>query len=69
MRAKNLRFARHAIDADRDLGATRFEPDAFGLKADLYALRLEDFADRIRNFLILARYEPRRLFDNRDLCS
>ncbi len=69
MRADDLRFAGGAIDADRDLRAARFEPDAFGLEPDLYAFRLQDFADRIRDLLVLARHEPRRLFHHRDFRS
>ena len=69
MRTENLGFARCAIDADRDLRAARFELDAFGFEPDLDALRLQDFADRIRDFLVLARNKPRRLFHHRDFRS
>ena len=69
MRAHHLGFAGRAIDADRDLLAARLELDAFGLKPNFYAFGLEDFADRVRDFLVLARNEPRRLFHHRDFGS
>ena len=40
MRAKDLGRTGHAVDADRDLGAARFELDAFRVEPDFDALRL-----------------------------
>ena len=39
------------------------------VEPDLYAFRLEDFADRIRDLLILARHEPFPLFHHRHFRS
>ena len=69
MRTENLGFASCAIDADRDLRAPRFELNALRFKPNLNALGLQDFADRIRDFLVLPRNEPRRHLHHRDLCS
>src|SRR6202011_1830826 len=69
MRAQDLGLTGHAIDADRNLRAARFELDAFGLEPNFYAFRLQDFADRIRDLFVLALNQPRRLFDNRDFRS
>ena len=53
-----------AISAPR--GSNRMHSD---VEPDLDAFRLEDFADRVRDFLVLARHEPRRLFHHRDFRS
>jgi hypothetical protein len=63
-RADDGRLPFLAVDADQHPSLVRREADALGAGADGDALPEEDLPDRLRDVLVLAGDEPRRLLDD-----
>src|SRR3954453_9726252 len=65
VRAAHARFTFLALEADRNAVSFAREAQAFGARAHGDAFGLEDFPDRLRHVLVLARDQPRRHLDDR----